>query len=67
MRVAFAPWVKGTGEKEKGVEFEVWNGGVRAVVIGAAQSQRRNIDAEAVPAQGFDRLATSDQDRSNLE
>ena len=50
MRVAFAPWVKGTGEKEKGVEFEVWNGGVRAVVKAAAESQKRNIDAEAVPA-----------------
>ena len=66
MRVVFAPWVKCTGEKEKGIEFEIWNGGVRAVVKAAAQSQKRNIDAEAVPAQGFDRLAASDQDRSNV-
>lgn len=40
MRVVFAPWVEGTGEKEKGVEFEVWIGGVRAVHRAAAQSQR---------------------------
>lgn len=31
MRVVFAPWVKDTGEMEKGVEFEIWSGGVRAV------------------------------------
>lgn len=31
MRVVFAPWVKGTGDAEPGVEFEVWAGGVRAV------------------------------------
>ena len=31
MRIVFAPWVKGTRETDKGVEFEVWNGGVRAV------------------------------------
>ena len=47
MRLAFGPWVKGTGEKERGVEFEIWNGGVRAVVKAAALSQRRNVDAEA--------------------
>lgn len=31
MRVVFAPWVKETGEREKGVEFEIWSGGVRAL------------------------------------
>ena len=31
MRVVFAPWIQGTEEREKGVEFEVWNGGIRAV------------------------------------
>ena len=31
MRIVFAPWVEGTGETDKGVEFEVWSGGVRAV------------------------------------
>ena len=31
MRIVFAPWVKGTGETDQGVEFEVWSGGVRAV------------------------------------
>ncbi len=29
MRVVFAPWVEGTGGK--GVEFEIWGGGVRTV------------------------------------
>lgn len=40
MRVVFAPWVEGTGDREKGVEFEVWSGGVRAVHKAAAQSQK---------------------------
>lgn len=31
LRVVFAPWVQGTGEGGKGMEFEVWTGGVRAV------------------------------------
>ena len=31
MRVVFAPWVAGTGERDDGVEFEVWSGGVRAI------------------------------------
>ncbi|MCJ1395850.1 hypothetical protein MMC18_008736, partial [Xylographa bjoerkii] len=31
MRVVFAPWVAGVRAGEKGVEFEVWKGGVRAV------------------------------------
>lgn len=31
MRVVFAPWVKGTDEEDKGVEFEIWSGGIRAV------------------------------------
>lgn len=39
MRIVFAPWVKGTGEKETGVEFEIWSGGVRAVSKAVAQSQ----------------------------
>ena len=38
MRIIFAPWVKSTGEMEKGVEFEVWSGGVRAVCEAAGQS-----------------------------
>ncbi|CAD6580383.1 MAG: hypothetical protein ASARMPREDX12_004195 [Alectoria sarmentosa] len=40
MRVVFAPWVEGTGDREKGVEFEVWSGGVRAVHKAAAQSRK---------------------------
>ena len=39
MRIVFAPWVRGTGEREKGIEFEIWSGGVRAVSSGDAQSQ----------------------------
>ena len=31
MRVVFAPWCKGVGEAEKGVEIEIWEGGVRGV------------------------------------
>lgn len=31
MRVVFAPWVRATGESEKGVEFELWAGGIRVV------------------------------------
>ena len=38
MRIAYAPWVKGTWETEKGVEFEVWSGGVRAVSRTVARS-----------------------------
>lgn len=34
--VVFASWVKGTGECEKGCEFEVWSGGVRTVGKGSA-------------------------------
>ena len=34
MRVVFAPWVEGTVEKEMGVEYEVWAGGLRAVKKG---------------------------------
>ena len=40
MRLVFAPWVKGTGEREKGVEFEVWGGGIRAINKAAAQSPK---------------------------
>ena len=29
MRVVFAPWMTGCGEAERGLEFEVWSGGVR--------------------------------------
>ena len=31
MKVAFSAWVPPTGEREKGVEFEIWGGGLRAV------------------------------------
>lgn len=34
MRVVFAPWVKGTDEEDRGVEFEIWGGGVRAIQKG---------------------------------
>lgn len=34
MRVVFAPWVKGTDEEDKGVEFEIWTGGVRGIQKG---------------------------------
>ena len=40
MRVVFAPWVKGTDEEDRGVEFEIWSGGVRAI-------QERNANANA--------------------
>ena len=38
VRIVFAPWVKGSRETEKGVEFEVWSGGVRAVSRAVVQS-----------------------------
>lgn len=31
MKVVFAPWVRATGESERGVEFELWAGGIRTV------------------------------------
>ena len=31
MRMVFAPWAAPTGEGEKGTEFEIWEGGARAV------------------------------------
>ncbi|MCJ1250005.1 hypothetical protein MMC30_007231 [Trapelia coarctata] len=31
MRVVFAPWVGGVSVGERGVEFEIWRGGVRAI------------------------------------
>lgn len=31
MRIVFAPWVEGTEEGRRGVEFELWAGGVRGV------------------------------------
>lgn len=31
MRVVYAPWVRATGESEKGVEFEIWAGGIRGL------------------------------------
>ena len=33
MRVVFAPWVKGVEAGERGVEFEVWAGGVRSLGV----------------------------------
>ena len=48
MRIVFAPWVKGTGEREKGVEFEIYSGGVRAVSEAGTQFSRGNMDSEAV-------------------
>lgn len=33
MRVVFAPWARGVGNGERGVEFEIWTGGVRAIQI----------------------------------
>lgn len=38
MRVVFAPWVRGTSEKDKGVEFEIWSGGVRGIGKGIADA-----------------------------
>ena len=32
VRVVFAPWVRGAGSGEEGVEIEVWMGGVRSIV-----------------------------------
>lgn len=37
MMVVFAPWVRATGESEKGVEFEIWAGGIRVVQPDAAE------------------------------
>ncbi|KAI4203883.1 MAG: hypothetical protein LQ350_001505 [Teloschistes chrysophthalmus] len=34
MKVAFCAWAPSTGVEERGTEFEVWEGGVRAVVDG---------------------------------
>ena len=31
VRVVFAPWVKGVGRGEEGVEVEIWRGGVRSL------------------------------------
>ena len=31
MTVVFAPWVRATGQSERGVEFEFWAGGIRTV------------------------------------
>ena len=36
MRVVFTPWVAGTEERDEGVEFEIWSGGVRAIIKRAA-------------------------------
>ena len=41
MRVVFAPWVEGTKETERGVEFEVWAGGVRAARNGSENVEDR--------------------------
>lgn len=58
VRVVFAPWVKGTGEREKGVEFEVWSGGVRAVSGAAVRStvSKISVDAGAGPADDSDNV-----------
>lgn len=37
MRVVFAPWVRATGESERGVEFELWAGGIREVQSDAVE------------------------------
>ncbi len=39
MRIVFAPWAKATGDSEKGVEFEIWSGGVKAISIAPTESQ----------------------------
>lgn len=38
MRVVFAPWVRATGESERGVEFELWAGGIREVQPDAVET-----------------------------
>ena len=37
MRVVYAPWVRATGESERGVEFELWAGGIREVQPNAGE------------------------------
>ena len=49
MRLVFAPWVKDTGERERGVEFEIWSGGVRAVGNDAVQFHNGNVNTVVVP------------------
>lgn len=53
MKVVFAGWVKATGEGEKGVEFEVWTGGIRAIRtagidagVGVLKGNREDNDEE---------------------
>ena len=40
MRVVFTPWVAGTEERDEGVEFEIWSGGVRAIKRAAVPSPK---------------------------
>ncbi|MCJ1399580.1 hypothetical protein MMC11_002782 [Xylographa trunciseda] len=44
LRVVFAPWVRGVGAGERGVEFELWSGGVRALRVGEGEEGRREED-----------------------
>ncbi|MCJ1463023.1 hypothetical protein MMC07_001627 [Pseudocyphellaria aurata] len=47
MRVVFAGWVRATSEEEKGVEFELWAGGIRALkVAGSDGVDRKGVDEE---------------------
>ena len=42
MRVVFSPWVAGFEERDEGVEFEIWSGGVRAIKRAAVPSPKAN-------------------------
>ena len=42
MRVVFTPWVADTEERDEGVEFEIWSGGVRAIKRAAVPSPKAN-------------------------
>ncbi len=42
MRVAFSAWAPPTGEGEKGVEFEIWGGGLRAV---EGEGEEKGVEA----------------------
>ncbi|KAL9117683.1 MAG: hypothetical protein Q9187_005775 [Circinaria calcarea] len=33
MRLVFAPWARGVGAEDMGVEFEIWKGGVRTIQV----------------------------------
>lgn len=51
MRVAFSAWAPPTGEGEKGVEFEIWGGGLRAVE-GAGQGKGERKEMGEVKGDG---------------